>query len=76
MFVTVICVATCYVYCHVLKLKGNWHFSGLGTCNKGARRLLRHAEYFCQVTTVQTASNSGCYLDYLIYPKVESSDII
>jgi len=62
MFVTVICVATCYIYCHVLKLMGNWHFSGLGVCNKGAWRLPHHAEYFCHVTTVHTASNCGCCL--------------
>jgi len=65
MFITVICIATRYIYCHVLKLMGNWHFSGLGICNKGAQRLLHHAKSFRHVATVQTASNCGCCLDYL-----------
>jgi len=76
MFITVICVATCYIYCHVLKLMGNWHFSGLGICNKGAQRLLHHAKSFRCVATVQTASNCGCCLDCLEYARGVSSNII
>lgn len=76
MFITVICVATCYIYCHVLKLMGNWHFSGLGISNKGAQRLLHHAKSFRCVATVQTASNRGCRLDCLKHPRGDSSNII